>query len=118
MSTFRQEQLRQPLNITGSLYGTSSYALTASYVINAADSAFLRNQTHGSSTDTITVNQSIFNPSNLTVLSTSIFVIEQNADYYVLGNLINSGSIIVSGTLKVGGTIFNNGSIVGPGIIE
>jgi hypothetical protein len=36
MSTFRSEQLRQPLNITGSLYGTASYADTASYALNVS----------------------------------------------------------------------------------
>jgi hypothetical protein len=47
MSTFRSEQLRQPLNITGSLYGTASYADTASlapnYVLNSATSSFVTN---------------------------------------------------------------------------
>ena len=38
MSTFRSEQLRQPLNITGSLYGTASYATTASYALNGGGS--------------------------------------------------------------------------------
>lgn len=87
-------------------------------VIAIGQSPFLRNETYIDSTDKITVNQSIFNPSNLTVLSSSVFVIEDKADYYVLGNLINSGSIIVSGTLKVGGAILNSGTITGPGTIE
>jgi hypothetical protein len=85
---------------------------------SAGTPSFLRNETNASSTDKITINQSIFNPSNLTILSSSIFIIEENADYYILGDLINSGSLIVSGTLKVGGIIYNNGSIIGPGIIE
>ena len=88
--------------ITGSVYGTP----------------FLRNKTNPSATDTITINQSIFNPANLTVLSTSIFIIEADADYYVLGDLINSGSIVVDGTLKVGGVLYNAGTITGTGIIE
>ena len=120
MSILQHKQLQQPLNFTGSMYGTASYATTASYALNggSGDGAFLRNKTHANSTDIITVNQSIFNPSNLVVLSSSIFIIQQDADYYVLGNLINSGSIIVSGTLHVDGAIFNSGSITGPGIIE
>ena len=88
--------------ITGSVYGMP----------------FLRNKTNPSATDTITINQSIFNPANLTVLSTSIFIIEADADYYVLGDLINSGSIVVDGTLKVGGVLYNAGTITGTGIIE
>lgn len=102
---------------------SSSYALTASYALNGGGGGgttdvFLRNKTHASSTDTITVNQSIFNPSNLTVLDSSIFIIESDADYYVLGDLINSGSIIVDGTLKIGGELHNQGTIIGTGIIE
>jgi hypothetical protein len=103
------------------MYGTSSYAITASYALNGGDaeSAFLRNQTHDGETDIILVNQSIFNPSNLTVLSSSIFIISDSADYYILGDLIVSGSVHVSGTLKVDGNIYlgPSGSITGPGII-
>jgi hypothetical protein len=80
--------------------------------------AFLRNETNSGSTDTIKINESIFNPSNLTVLSTSIFIVDTNADYYVLGDLYNYGEIIVEGVLKVGGTIYNYGVITGSGIIE
>jgi hypothetical protein len=79
---------------------------------------FLRNETHSGTTDIITINQSIFNPSDLTVLSTSVFIVDTNADYYVLGDLYNNGSIIVNGTLKVGGVIYNYGTITGSGIIE
>lgn len=79
---------------------------------------FLRNETNSGATNTITINQSIFNPSNLTVLSGSTFIIDADADYYVLGDLYNSGTTIVNGTLKVGGIIYNSGSITGSGIIE
>jgi hypothetical protein len=45
MSTFRSEQLRQPLSLsgsfTGSLAGTASYATTASYALNGGGSAVL-----------------------------------------------------------------------------
>jgi len=85
----------------------------------SAVAPFLRNQTNDSTTDTITVHQSIFNPSDLVVLSSSIFIISDTADYYVLGDIYNSGSIFVSGTLKIGGNIHlgPSGSISGPGII-
>jgi len=79
---------------------------------------FLRNQTNSGSTDTIHQYQSIFNPSNLTVQSTSTFVIETNADYYVLGDLTNYGTIQNDGTLKIGGVLYNYGIITGTGIIE
>ena len=109
------------VNLTGSFSGSFSGSLfgTASYAMNGGGTtAFLRNKTNDSSTDVITVNQSIFNPSNLNVLDTSIFIIESEADYYILGDLINSGSVIVDGTLKVGGEIYNQGTITGTGIIE
>jgi hypothetical protein len=69
-------------------------------------------------TDTIQINESIFNPADLTVLSASVFIVDTDADYYILGDLYNYGSIIVNGTLKVGGIIYNYGSITGSGIIE
>ena len=101
------------------MYDTASGLLnfTASAAISR-EYAFLRNKTHENATDTISINQSIFNPSNLNVLSTSTFFVDQDADYYALGDLSNSGSLIVSGTLKIGGILYNSGSIVGPGIIE
>lgn len=97
----------------GTLYGDGSNLTGIS-----GGSSFLRNQTNSGVTDTIKINESIFNPSNLTVLSSSIFIIETNADYYLLGDLYNYGEIIVEGVLKVGGTIYNNGAITGTGIIE
>jgi len=78
---------------------------------------FLRNETNPNSTDTIKINESIFNPSNLTILNTSIFIVDTNADYYILGDLYNYGSLIVNGVLKVGGVIYNYGTITGSGII-
>ncbi len=86
--------------------------------ISGGGSAFLRNKTNSSSTDTITINQSIFNPSNLIIMTTSTFIIEQDAEYYVLGDLTNNGSMVVDGVLKVGGAIYNYGPITGSGIIE
>ncbi len=86
--------------------------------LSSVGGAFLRNETNPSATDTININQSIFNPSNLTVLSTSTFIVDTNADYYVLGDFYNSGITIVNGTLKVGGAIYNSGTITGSGIIE
>ena len=101
--------------ISASYVDTASYAETASYALNIP---FLRSRTHEDSTDVIREYESIFNPFNLTVLSTSIFIVDQDAQYYILGDLINSGSLVVSGTLHIDGGIYNSGSIVGPGIIE
>lgn len=104
--------------ITGSLYGTASYAISASIAQDVINKPFLRNQTTSSIINTIRSHESIFNPSNLTILSNDIFIIESNAEYYVLDTVINSGSLIVSGTLHIGGALLNYGTISGPGIIE
>ena len=122
---------------------SSSYALTASYVVGgtsvssswasssisssysefslsssyAPDVYFLKNTTVDPIT-TIRTYDSIFNPFNLTITSSSIFIIDQYSDYYVLGDLTNSGSIVVNGTLKIGGALLNIGNITGSGVIE
>jgi hypothetical protein len=51
-------------------------------------------------------------------LSTSVFIVSTNADYYVLGDLTNYGTLQVDGTLKIGGVLYNYGTITGSGIIE
>lgn len=117
-----------PLALNGVQSSTDTEVLTidgsgvvhkiATSAISTGDVYFLRNQTNSGSTDTIKVNESIFNPSNLTVLNGTTFIIDTNADYYVLGDLYNSGTTIVNGTLKVGGIIYNSGTITGSGIIE
>ena len=115
MAEINSKQLLKPISgsfvgtFTGSLQGTASYVQSES---------FLRNQTHEDTTDLIYTHGSIFNPANLTVLSSSIFIIEPQSDYYVLGDLTNSGSIQVDGTLKIGGILYNQGVIMGTGIIE
>ena len=114
-----------PLKLEGVQTSTDTELLTidGSGVVHKVSTSsitgsFLRNKTHSGATDTIQINESIFNPADLTVLSTSIFIVDTDADYYILGDLYNNGSIIVNGTLKVGGIIYNYGSITGPGIIE
>ena len=109
-----------PLKLEGVQTSTDTELLTidGSGVVHKSPIPFLRNKTHSGATDTIQINESIFNPADLTVLSTSIFIVDTDADYYILGDLYNNGSIIVNGTLKVGGIIYNYGSITGPGIIE
>ena len=109
-----------PVKLEGVQTSTDNELLTidGSGVVHKAPIPFLRNETNSGATDTITINQSIFNPSDLTVLNTSVFIIDTDADYYILGDLYNYGSIIVNGTLKVGGIIYNYGTITGPGIIE
>ena len=109
-----------PIRVEGIQTSTDTELLTidGSGVVHKSSIPFLRNETHSGATDIITINQSIFNPADLTVLTTSVFIIETNANYYILGDFYNSGSTIVNGTLKVGGVIYNSGTITGPGIIE
>ena len=88
------------------------------WTLITGETYFLRNQTHANQTDIVKVHESIFNPDNLEILSSSIFIIEPTAAYYFLGDLDNSGVIDVNGTLKIGGALTNSGSIIGSGIIE
>ena len=88
--------------ITGSLY----------------NEGFSKNRTTTGSVNIIKEYQSIFNPANLLIGENDIFIVEQNAEYYVLGDVVNSGSIVVDGTFKIGGALLNNGIITGIGIIE
>jgi hypothetical protein len=98
--------------ITGSLFGTSSLSYD---IINRP---FLYNKTDTNLLNVLRTNETIINPSNLTVVYGSIFILEEGSEYYVLGDLINSGSILVNGTLKIGGGLFNQGVITGIGNIE
>lgn len=88
--------------ITGSLY----------------NEAFSKNRTTTGSLNIIKQYQSIFNPSDLLIQENDIFIVEQNAEYYVLGDVINSGSLVVDGVFKIGGAFNNPGSLTGNGIIE
>ena len=78
---------------------------------------FMKSRTPANATSSVVDYDSIFNPSNLLVQDTSVFIIDSTSYYYVLGDLINSGSIIVDGTLKIGGVLYNSGSITGTGTI-
>ena len=78
---------------------------------------FLRNQTNPRSTDVIKVHESIFNPCDLEILSTSVFIVDDFACYYVLGDLMNYGALVVDGECKVGGELTGGGPITGSGII-
>lgn len=103
-------------SISSSYTVSASYAVTASYALTY-DAIFMKSKTSVNSTNIIKTDESIFNPSRLVVVSSSIFIVETDAYYYVLDDLINSGSIIVNGTLKIGGVLYNSGSITGTGII-
>ena len=100
----------------GNLNGTASYSETASYIANI-DTVFVKNQTNNLSSNTVKQYQNIFNHDNLIVNYGDTLLIESDAEYFILGNLTNSGSVVVSGSLIVNGAILNAGSIEGPGVI-
>lgn len=97
---------------------TSSYAITASYVNNViANVPFVKNTTITNETR-IEEYESIFNPATLLIQNNNIFIVDANCDYYVLNNVINSGSLEVNGTMKIGGALLGDGIVVGTGILE
>ena len=99
------------VNITGSLIVNGIEIVSGSVV----ETPFLNNQTTG--TNVIRTYENIINHGDLLVRSTDTFIIEENAQYFILGELINSGSVIVSGSLIVNQGIRGNGSITGPGTV-
>lgn len=100
-------------SFTGSFTGDGS-GLTG---ISSGSSVFQKSRTPANATSSVIDYDTIFNPSNLKVQSSSIFIIDSTSEYYVLGDLTNEGQIIVDGTLKIGGALYNSGSIIGNGII-
>ena len=122
ISATTYENLPLDITVTGGTYtaGTATFTNNSggTFSVSGFNDVFVRNKTYSTETTTITVNQSIFNPSNLNVLNTSIFIIDTDADYYVLGDLTNNGVLVVNGTLKIGGELYNYGTITGSGIIE
>jgi hypothetical protein len=106
-NTFKSNQI-----ITGSI--TATIGITGSLY----NEGFSKNRTTTGSLNIIKQYQSIFNPSDLLIQENDIFIVEQNAEYYVLGDVINSGSLVVDGVFKIGGAFNNPGSLTGNGIIE
>ena len=100
------------INFTGNLYQNGT-----PYGGGVSSGPFTKSRTPANATSSVVDYDSIFNPSNLLVQDTSVFIIDSSSYYYVLGDLINSGSIVVDGTLKIGGTLYNVGSITGTGTI-
>lgn len=73
---------------------------------------FLKNQTINN-VEKIRPFEAIFNPSNLTIPADKSLIVETNADYYVLGDIINRGVLTTNGTVKIGGGLVNYGVILG-----
>jgi hypothetical protein len=87
------------------------------FSVTGLSNPFLYNKTRVGLSNIIKETESIFNPTNLVVLSGTTFVIENDAEYYVLGDLTNNGSMVVNGTLKIDGVLYNQGDITGSGTI-
>jgi hypothetical protein len=107
--------------ITGGTYSGGTLVLnnvTGGTISITGFSYFLYNQTTLDDTNIVRIRESIFNPCDLEVIENSIFIVEQTACYYVLGDLTNNGIIEVNGTLKIGGNFYNYGITTGSGIIE
>ena len=94
---------------------------TAVFVSGALDvtagvkGLFFRNETSPTFQNVITTKESIFNPGNLTVVANTTFSVETQAEYYVLGDIINNGAVNMSGSILVEGVLYNYGAIVGSG---
>ena len=118
MARIRPEQLTSgSYSITGSFTGSFIGEGSGLTGISSGSSVFQKSRTPANATSSVIDYDTIFNPSNLTVQSSSIFIIDSTSEYYVLGDLTNEGQIIVDGTLKIGGALYNSGSIIGNGII-
>ena len=79
---------------------------------NIVEIPFLNNQTYD--VNIIKNYQNIINHGDLLVKLNDTLIIEENAQYLVLGQLINNGTIVVSGSLIANQGITGNGSITGP----
>ena len=110
-------------NPTARSLNDQSVVIPGSLIVNGIDvisgsiveTPFLNNQTDG--TNVVRIYQNIINHGDLTVRATDTFIIEEDAQYLILGTLINSGSVIVSGSLIANQGITGQGSVVGPGVV-
>jgi hypothetical protein len=82
---------------------------------NIVEIPFLNNQTDN--VNIIKNYQNIINHGDLLVKLNDTLIIEEGAQYLILGQLINNGTIVVSGSLIVNQGITGPGSIGGPGTI-
>ncbi len=114
--------------ITGSLYGSSSYALTASYALNGGGGgstdtgSLLTTASVSLNTITFTKGDGSTFPITVDTGSSSGFIVENAATYRVITannsattgsaqeNLIFSGSVLrITGSIETTGAIISNG---------
>lgn len=107
MALIKPEQLRSgSYNITGSLFGTASFALTASYALNAGGTGTPFRISTGSISASVDVGQSIFiiTQNNIPVLtvSQSGVVIFSTQSQELTGPAPNGGIYFTSASFFVG----------------
>ena len=104
--------------LIGTVIVSGSQQITGSLDVSAGvKGLFFRNETSPTFTNIITAKENILNHGDLVVNATDTFIVEEDAQYFILGELINSGSVVVSGSLIVNRGIRGNGSITGPGTV-
>ena len=107
MAIIKPEQLASgSYNITGSLFGTSSFALTASYALNAGETGTPFRISTGSISASVDVGQNIFIITNNNVpiltVSQSGVVIFSTQSQELTGPAPNGGIYFTSSSFFVG----------------
>jgi hypothetical protein len=87
------------------------------FTIEGLSNPFIYNQTRIGVSNTVKSHENLFNHSDLVIQPNTIFIVEPNGEYYVLGDVHLNGMMIIDGTLKIGGVFYINGPIFGSGII-
>jgi hypothetical protein len=116
-----RQVIQSNIDSLGILSGSNSFVgdqtITGSLVVNGniIYTPFLQNQTDNIST--IKSYENIINYGDLLIPLNCTFIVEEDAQYLILGQLINNGTIIVSGSLIANQGITGPGSVVGPGTV-
>lgn len=116
-----RQVIQSNIDSLGILSGSNSFVgdqtITGSLVVNGniIYTPFLQNQTDNIST--IKSYENIINYGDLLIPLNCTFIVEEDAQYLILGQLINNGTVIVSGSLIANQGITGPGPVVGPGTV-
>ena len=117
-----RQVIQSTIDSLGILSGSNSFVgdqtITGSLIVNGniIETPFLNNETNN--VNFIRATQNIINHGDLLIPINCTFIIEENAQYLILGELINNGTVIVSGSLIANQGITGPGSVVGPGVVS
>jgi hypothetical protein len=117
-----RQVIQSTIDSLGILSGSNSFVgdqtITGSLIVNGniIETPFLNNETNN--VNFIRATQNIINHGDLLIPLNCTFIIEENAQYLILGELINNGTVIVSGSLIANQGITGPGSVVGPGVVS